>query len=50
MSLLAEARQVAADARVGNRAGIATKAAGDLLLDLEAAQIALGLVVIEGDG
>src|SRR5262249_9665465 len=49
LALLAQRRQVAADRRVRRRAVVSAKTASDLLRDLEPAQIALGLVVGEGN-
>src|SRR5258708_14327685 len=50
LALLAQGRQIAADRRVGIRPSVTAETARDLLLPLEPAQIAFGLVVVEGDG
>ncbi len=49
LALLAQGREVAAQAGERLGAGIAAEAARHLLLDLEPTQVALGLVVIEGN-
>ena len=50
LALLAESRQIPSDRRIGSGSLVAAEAARDLLLDLESAQIAFRLIVIEGDG
>src|SRR5258708_27939745 len=50
LALLAQGRQIAAQACEGVRARVAAEAARHLLVQLEGPQIALGLVVVEGDG
>ncbi len=49
-ALLAHGGEIAADAAEGARALRAAEGAGDLLLHLDHADVALGLVVVEGDG
>lgn len=49
LALLAKRGQIASDARECCSAAGRTKAARDFLLDLEHAQVVLGLVVVEGD-
>src|SRR5260221_7114409 len=48
-ALVAQGRQIASQHSERAGAGVAAEAAGDLLLDLERAQIALSLVVVEGN-
>ena len=47
-TLLMEGREVGADGREALDPGVGAEGAGDLLLELGHAHIALGLVVIEG--
>ncbi len=48
LALFLERGEVAAHATEDNGAGRTAKTAGDLLLDLDHAQIAFGLIVVEG--
>lgn len=49
-ALLVEAGQIAADARERAGSAVGAECAGHFLLDLEHAQVALRLVVVERDG
>ena len=48
VALLAHGGEIATDAAEVVRPGGAAEAAGDLLLDFEHAQVALGQIVVEG--
>src|SRR5689334_25190782 len=50
VALLAQRREVAAQDTEGIRTGPRAEGAGDLLLHLDHAQVAFGLVVVEGNG
>lgn len=47
--MLAQGREVASQAGEGRGSCVAAETAGDFQLDLEAAQVALSLIVVEGD-
>src|SRR3954463_13133317 len=49
-ALLAEGADVAADLAEAVDGGHGAEAAGDLLADLHHAEVAFGLIVVEGDG